>query len=139
MCTSKPKIPAPTPVIERQAYKSPVSRASLSSGTDPNARRRLIAGVATSAQGVLEPASTTRRVKVGGDTPMMPSLGGSPSSTGTAAPAPATSGPTMGAQTGTPKTTSGGSGVGLGPGALAITGGPLGLMALAAQAKKRVA
>lgn len=97
----------------------------------------MIAGVATSAQGVTEAASTTRRVKVGGDTPMMPSLGGSPSSTIAPAPTPASSGPVVGAQTGSAKTTSGGGTTGLGPGALSIIGGPMGLIALAAMAKKR--
>ena len=75
MCVSKPKVPTPTPVIERQAYKSAPSRASL--GTDNNeSRRRMIAGVATSAQGVTEAASTTKRVRTGGDQQLNPSLGG---------------------------------------------------------------
>lgn len=39
----------------------------------------MIAGVATSARGVLEPASTTRRVRAGGDQNIMPVLGNSPS------------------------------------------------------------
>lgn len=73
MCVSKPKIPAPVAVIERQPYKSPVSRSSLSSG-DSEQRRRMIAGVATSATGVAEAASTTKRVRAGGDQPIMPVL-----------------------------------------------------------------
>lgn len=90
MCVSKPKIPTPTPVVERQAYKNAPSRASLSSG-DSEARRRLIAGVATSAQGVQNPASTTKRVRAGGDQPLGSVLGGAPSS-GTIVPEPAASG-----------------------------------------------
>lgn len=85
MCTSKPKIPAPTPVIERQAYKSAPSRESLSSGNDPNARRRALAGVETSARGVLEPASTTRRVRAGGDQDILPVFGSAPSTPATEA------------------------------------------------------
>lgn len=71
---NKPKQPAVTPAVQRQAYKNPVSRESLAS-SDPNARRRL-AGVATSAQGVTDAASTTRRVKTGGDQQLSPSIGG---------------------------------------------------------------
>jgi hypothetical protein len=77
MCTSKPKIPAPTPVIERQAYRSPAPREGVSSG-DPSRRRR-IAGMATSPQGLTSEASTTRRVRMGGDDPLNPTLGGSSS------------------------------------------------------------
>ena len=71
MCMSKPKVPAPTPVIERQPYKNAPSRASLSSGMD---RPRQIPGVVTSARGVLEPASTTKRVMMGGDQQINPLL-----------------------------------------------------------------
>jgi len=98
MCLSTPKVPKPTPVIERQPYKDPVSRASLSSG-DPDARRRMIAGVATSAQGDTSTASTTRRVALGGDQVLAPVLGSGPS-TGGAPAAPVTPGPTVVPQTG---------------------------------------
>ena len=79
MCASKPKVPAPTPVIERQPYKNAPSRESLSSGLD---RPRQIAGVVTSARGVLEPASTTKRVMMGGDQQINPTLS-APASSGT--------------------------------------------------------
>jgi len=76
MCVARrPRVPAPTPVIERQAYKNAPSRDSLASD-DPDARRRKLAGVETSAQGVTEAASTTRRTKAGGDQTLMPTLGG---------------------------------------------------------------
>ena len=96
MCVSKPKIPTPTPVVERQAYKNAPSRGSLSTG-DSEARRRLIAGVATSAQGVAGPASTTKRVMAGGDTPMGAVLGGAPSIGAIAVDAPSLT-PERGAQ-----------------------------------------
>ena len=100
MCLSTPKVPAPTAVIQRQAYKDPVSRGSLASGLDPNAYRRMIAGVATSAQGI-GPESTTRRVLAGGDQVLAPVLGGGPAS-GSVTPAPIASGggPAQGGQTG---------------------------------------
>ena len=100
MCLSAPKVPAPTPVIQRQAYKDPVARGSLASGLDPNAYRRMIAGVATSAQGI-GPESTTRRVLAGGDQVLAPVLGGGPAS-GSVTPAPIASGggPAQGGQTG---------------------------------------
>lgn len=79
MCLSKPKIPTPTAVVERQAYKNAPSRASLSTG-DSETRRRVIAGVATSANGVANPASTTKRVRTGGDQPLGSVLSGAPSS-----------------------------------------------------------
>lgn len=90
MC-SKPKVPAPTAVIERQPYKSPNTREALAGGGDNEARRRLIAGIATSARGLTEPASTTKRVRAGGDAPIMPLMGGGSASTTGAAPAPAPS------------------------------------------------
>lgn len=88
MCVSKPKVPKPTPVVERQAYKSAPSRDSLSSGTDPSLRQRMIAGVATSARGVLEPASTTNRSQFGGDQVLAPLLSGGGAGGGFGAPAP---------------------------------------------------
>lgn len=93
MCVSKPKVPAPTPVVERQEYKNAPSRASLASDSSAD-RRRLIPGIATSAQGVTTQASTTKRVKAGGDQQINPVLGGSGSSgpsvveTGGGAPSP---------------------------------------------------
>lgn len=99
MCTAKPKIQAPAPVIERQAYKSPVPRGSLASG-DGDARRRMIAGVATSAQGVTTQASTTRKVMAGGDQQIMPVLtGGQTSPTTTPVVTNTGAGPTQGPQT----------------------------------------
>lgn len=93
MC-SKPKIPAATPVIERQPYKTPASRESLAGdAAGAETRRRMIAGVATSARGVEAPASTTRRVMAGGDAPIMPVLSGSGGATGAMpSPAPAPTG-----------------------------------------------
>lgn len=130
MCVSKPKIPTPTPVVERQAYKNAPSRGSLSTG-DSEARRRLIAGVATSAQGVTSPASTTKRVRAGGDQNVTPVLGGAPSTGGVIEAGGGSTGPTMGAQTGTRKTTTGGgnSFSGIGASRAAILG-------LAAQAAR---
>lgn len=56
------KKPVVDPVIERQAYVSPVPRSSSSSS-----KRRRIAGMETSSQGVLGPASTTANpLPVGG-------------------------------------------------------------------------
>ena len=72
MCTSKPKIPTPAPVIERQPYKDPVSRASLAPAGASDRMRRAMMGVLTSAQGVKGPASTTKRVKLGGDQNLAP-------------------------------------------------------------------
>lgn len=57
---NKTKMPEITPAIERQAYKSPVPRDTISA-----AERRRMAGVTTGSQGVTEPASTTR-LPVGG-------------------------------------------------------------------------
>lgn len=63
---NKPKMPELEPIVERQPYKDPVTRAQLSGQYDSN-RRRIIAGVATSTNGVSAPASTTRGViNVGG-------------------------------------------------------------------------
>ena len=88
MCVSKPKIPAPTPVVERQPYKNAPSRESLGgAGFDEN-RRRMIAGIATSAQGVASPASTTKRVMAGGDQQLMPLLAAQASLPSTGAPSP---------------------------------------------------
>lgn len=82
MCMSRPKVPAPTPVIERQPYKNAPSRGSLSAD-DNGQRRRQLSGVATSAQGILEAASTTKRVKMGGDQLLNPSIGGPGAAAGT--------------------------------------------------------
>lgn len=91
MCTSKPKIPTPAPVIERQAYKDPASRESLT-GANPDRVRRAMMGVMTSAQGVKGPASTTKRVKLGGDQNLAPGFSSANSngaqSVGGAPPAP---------------------------------------------------
>lgn len=73
---SKPKIPTPTPVVERQAYKSAPTRASLAS---PGGSTRPSMGAAVAA-GLANPASTTRRVLAGGDQQLMPALGGQASS-----------------------------------------------------------
>lgn len=73
MCASKPKVPKPAPVIQRQAYRSPAPRDTVAS-SDPNRRRR-IPGVATSAQGDTSIASTTRK-SLGGDQALNPSIGG---------------------------------------------------------------
>jgi len=102
MCVSKPKIPAPTPVIERQAYKNAPSRASLASD-DNETRRRAIAGILTSAQGVGEQSSTTKRVRAGGDQNINPIIGGGGGSVTPAAPISGSGittapGPTQGAQ-----------------------------------------
>lgn len=75
MCTSKPKVPKAAPVIQRQAYKSPAPRESLSSGdASAGASRRRIPGLATSAQGDASTASTTRSA-FGGDA-INPVIGG---------------------------------------------------------------
>lgn len=74
MCVSKPKIPKPAAVIERQAYRTAAPRDSVG-GTDANARRRRLQGIATSSQGDVSAASTTRNV-MGGDTPLNPVIGG---------------------------------------------------------------
>lgn len=74
MCTSKPKVPKPEPVIQRQAYSLPKPRGSESSSAGDAARRRRLMGVATSSQGILDPASTTRSV-LGGEA-IQPSIGG---------------------------------------------------------------
>lgn len=100
MCLSKPKVPAPAPVIERQAYRDPAPRESLAS-TDPNMRRRLM-GVMTSAQGVTDTASTTRQV-FGGDQTMGVNIGGG-SSPVTASPTAVMPTPTAGVQNGVSKT-----------------------------------
>lgn len=99
MCMSRPKVPAPTPIVERQAYKTAPSRSSLYGGNS-EARRRTIAGVVTSAQGLLEPASTTKRVMAGGDQIINPVIGGSGPSPTAVLPAPAASsaGPTYAPQ-----------------------------------------
>lgn len=100
MCMSRPKVPAPTPVIERQPYKTAPSRASLS-GDNNESRRRMIAGVATGAMGLLEPASTTKKVRAGGDQQINPVIGGSgPSPAVAPVSSAAPSGPTQGVQTG---------------------------------------
>lgn len=103
---SKPKVPTPTAVIERQPYKNAPSRASLSSGGDGEMRRRMIAGIATSAQGVPGPASTTKRVMAGGDQVLAPVLSGAGSNP-TAVSDPVGAGPTQGGQTRKPKAASG--------------------------------
>lgn len=90
MCTSTPKVPKPTPVIERQAYRSPAPRESLGSPDAIGARRRKMAGIETSALGVTDPASTTRNVL--GGAPLSPSIGGgggSPVTPGSVATQPA--------------------------------------------------
>lgn len=128
MC-SRPSIPTPEPVIQRQAYRSPTPRGS--SGDPGDARRRRIAGMETSTQGVTDEASTTRRVKMGGDNSMMPALGGggAPTTTGSAMAATAATasltplGPVRGAQT------SPGTGAKKKPG-LSPFGGPIGAIAL---------
>lgn len=88
MCTSKPKVPKATPVVQRQPYKNAPSRESLASGTDPNTLRRLIAGVATSAQGDTSQASTTKRSQFGGDQVLAPLLGTGEGMGAPGAPAP---------------------------------------------------
>lgn len=93
MCVSKPKISAPTAVVERQPYKNATPREALAGTGDAEARRRMIAGVATSARGIAEPASTTKRVRAGGDAPIMPLIGGAPAPLTGAASAPAPSPP----------------------------------------------
>lgn len=100
MCMSKPKVPTPTAVIERQPYKNAPSRASLASG-DSEMRRRMIAGIATSAQGVPSAASTTKRVMAGGDQVLAPVLtsGGSNPTAVLPSPDPVSTGPTQGGQT----------------------------------------
>lgn len=88
-------MPAPTPVIERQPYKNAPSRASLGSMSGGSDFTRFIPGIVTSPRGILEPASTTKRVMAGGDQLVNPLLGGAgPSPTvltpgGSASPAPA--------------------------------------------------
>ena len=62
MCLSKPKIPQPAPVIERQPYKNPAPFSSFFDPTSADARRRLIAGIVTGPQGDTSQASTTRGV-----------------------------------------------------------------------------
>lgn len=84
MCPSKPKVPKPTPVIQRQAYRSPPPRSSVGSGTD---RQRRIPGVVTSTQGDTSTASTTRNA-MGGDQQLSPSIGGGNGASVGAAPAP---------------------------------------------------
>lgn len=51
---NKPKVEEPDPVIERQAYVSPLPRTNADS-----ANRRRIAGLNTSSQGLMAAASTT--------------------------------------------------------------------------------
>jgi len=60
MCVSKPKVPKPPAVIERQPYKMPAARNSVDTG-DPNRRRLMMAGVTNpgGAQGDTSVASTT--------------------------------------------------------------------------------
>lgn len=95
-------MPAPTPVIQRQAYRSPAPRGSVASD-DGAERKRRIAGLATTSQGLTDEASTTKRVKMGGNDALNPSIGGGGGSAALAAaaslaPAPVP-GPTRGAQT----------------------------------------
>ena len=105
---NKPKVPEPEKVVQRQGYKDPVSRASLSSD-DAETRRRMIAGVVTGARGVENMASTTRGVRaLGGDQPLNPLLGGGGGSGGTPA-APVSSTQTPGATPSAPTSGGGGS------------------------------
>jgi hypothetical protein len=130
MCMSKPKVPKPQPVIERQAYRSPVPRESL--GSDDADRRRRLMGVETGAGGVTGAASTTGRVQFGGDTPMNPTIGGgggspiavSPAAAAIAAATPA---PVRGATT--PGTAA--------PKKRASFGGPGGMWSMIAAAQSR--
>lgn len=87
MC-SKPKVPQDNTVI-RQPYKTPNTREALAGAGDNETRRRLIAGIATSARGIETPASTTKRVRAGGDAPILPLLGGAPGNVTGASPPPA--------------------------------------------------
>lgn len=77
MCIGTPKVPKPTPVIERQPYKDPVPRSALLAA-NPDVQRLANMGVVGSAQGDLTTASTTKRVALGGDQQLAPVLGGSP-------------------------------------------------------------
>lgn len=131
MCTSKPKIPAPTPVIERQAYRNPSPRESVAGGPDAAARRRRVAGMATSSQGDTSQASTTRRVKMGGDDPLTATLGGGGASVTTPAPSPDPAGPVSAPQT-TPAANRTQNYAGMSPGAIAVLNGPLAARALLA-------
>lgn len=59
---------APPPVqepVRRQDYRQPVARESIIAGAEASRRRR-VAGVSTSSQGVMDAASTTRTLQVGG-------------------------------------------------------------------------